>query len=293
MLCFVLVGLIVGVSVMAFPQRAARAQHKSADLVVVAVSRDDSALTGGISCCGPTTKPGTLIEKPVARLSLSGNWSELTGCNSENSATCGAFQRDFLSKPHIYRVVSDDGYGALVHVAPTTLSECYNYSEEGVYSGAAIENAAIAASSEEPFTSSAPPRALRDLDTKPILDAVASRIPGGLESRQFFKFYSLQLEGRKFVVVQRALEDFGNKPGVDSLKLVFAIGIVRGGHLKVLLAKHNAGDEDESVLGTIRLKSGREFLVTSMHDSEEQWFRVYGIINDKLAIVYTGGLSDC
>jgi hypothetical protein len=50
-----------------------------------------------------------------------------------------------------------------------------------------------------------------------------------------------------------------------------------GPNLNILHWKENAGDEDESLLGIIRLKNGREFLITSVRDPEGQWFRVYGI----------------
>jgi hypothetical protein len=50
---------------------------------------------------------------------------------------------------------------------------------------------------------------------------------------------------------------------------------------------------EERVLGTIRLKSGRDFLITVVPDPESQSFRVYGIRDGHLALIYSGGGSSC
>ena len=57
--------------------------------------------------------------------------------------------------------------------------------------------------------------------------------------------------------------------------------------------KQNTDDEDEFVLGTVHLTNGRDFLITTVTDPEGQWFRVYGIRQGKLAMVYSGGGSSC
>jgi hypothetical protein len=65
------------------------------------------------------------------------------------------------------------------------------------------------------------------------------------------------------------------------------------GQFHLLQWKENTGDEDEVVLGTVRLTNGRDFLVTTVADPEGQWFRVYGIRDGKLVVVYSGGGSSC
>jgi hypothetical protein len=41
-----------------------------------------------------------------------------------------------------------------------------------------------------------------------------------------------------------------------------------GPRFTILHWKENTGDEDESMVGVIRLKNGREFLITSVRDPE-------------------------
>jgi len=43
----------------------------------------------------------------------------------------------------------------------------------------------------------------------------------------------------------------------------------------------------------IHLKSGRDFLITSINDPEGHTFHVYGLRNGKLVLVYSGGGSSC
>jgi len=57
------------------------------------------------------------------------------------------------------------------------------------------------------------------------------------------------------------------------------------GGFRVLHWKRNSEQrEDERVLGTIHLQSGRDFLVTSVSDPESRSFRVYGIRDGCLAV---------
>jgi hypothetical protein len=60
-----------------------------------------------------------------------------------------------------------------------------------------------------------------------------------------------------------------------------------------MLYRNHEDDQDERVLETIRLKSGRDFLVTSVSDPESQFFRVYGIRGGHLVLIYSGGGSSC
>jgi hypothetical protein len=62
---------------------------------------------------------------------------------------------------------------------------------------------------------------------------------------------------------------------------------------QILYWKENVGDEDEVVVGTVHLTNGRDFLITTVIDPEGQWFRVYGIRQRKLVMVYSGGGSSC
>jgi len=103
------------------------------------------------------------------------------------------------------------------------------------------------------------------------------------------KVFSLRLEGQDLTLVQRSYAERAGK----SPMLIFAIGALDKDQFRLLHWKKNTGDEDEVMLGTIHLTNGRDFLVTSVTDPEGQWFRVYGIQQGKLAIVYSGGGSSC
>jgi hypothetical protein len=49
----------------------------------------------------------------------------------------------------------------------------------------------------------------------------------------------------------------------------------------------------DDVLGTIHMKSGRDFLITTVSDPDSQSFRVYGMVSGRLALIYSGGGSSC
>ncbi len=150
-----------------------------------------------------------------------------------------------------------------------------------------MDTFAIAANSTEVFSDSPAPQLLPDAGAKPFLKAFAAAVPGGLDSTSHLKVFSLRLEGQDFTLLQRG-------PAESPMtKLIFAIGKMDQDRYEILHWKENTGDEDEVVLGTISLKNGRDFLITTVTDPEGQWFRVYGIRRGKLVMVYSGGGSSC
>lgn len=258
--------------------------------MLAAVSRIDSMLSGGISS-DKWTGRGTVVVEPLARLTSSGEWKSLA-CSAGKRNDCLKFAREYLNRPHSYTVVSSDGKGAVIHAAPTTLSECYDFSGPGTYSGASIARSAIAASSEGFFTDAAPPQRLGEEESAAALRAVRALIPSRLDSTQDLRLLSVHLEDHDMLVIERAFADipatrFGRP------KWVFAIGVVNQEHFNVLQWKQNTEDEQERVLGTIRLHSGREFLITVVSDPESHSFRVYGIRGGRLVLIYSGGGSSC
>ncbi len=288
-----LMWLLLGASIPALAQQAAPIPPQDADVMLAAVSRDTSMLLGGI---GPSkwTGRGTVAVEPVARLTLSGEWKSLPCGSTGHLKTCPKFAHEYLSKPHTYTVVSADGQGATIHAAPTTLSECYSYVETGTYSGASIARSAIATSSADIFADSAPPlQHLHHEETAAIRKALAVLIPKKFDSTRRLQFFTLRLEGQDMFVVQRTFVDFDTKPDPERLKFVFVIGTMDQGPFHVLRWKQNTDDEQERVLGTIRLKSGRDFLITVVSDPESQLFRVYGIRDGHLELVYSGGGASC
>jgi hypothetical protein len=193
--------------------------------------------------------------------------------------------------------VSNDGRGATVDAKPTTLSECYDYQTTGSYNGAPIRETAIAADSDEIFATGTPATHLSPAEEQPVLRSLKVLVPDKLDSVRELRFYDVRLEGQNFVVVQRDYQHYASNPkndtGQASLKWIFALGAMQNGNFQILYWKKNVEDENEQVLGTIHLKSGREFLITSISDPESQTFHIYGIHHGKLTLVYSGGGSSC
>lgn len=259
--------------------------------MLLAASRDDSVLTGGLGS-GRWTGRGTVVVEPLARITPEGEWQSVP-CDPNHPATCRKFERDYLSKAHTYTVISTDGRGATVQAAPTKLDECSDFIGTGTYSGAPIAKAAIAASSTEPFVDSEPPRLLDKEEAAPIRKALTALVPAKLDPTLHLRIFSLRLEDKDLIVLQWATANFIDNPHERSTGYIFAIGSMDQGRFRLLHWKQNTEDEDERVLGTIRLKGGREFLITTVCDPESQKFRVYGILGGKLAMVYEGGGSSC
>jgi len=255
--------------------------------MLAAVSRYESMFAGGI---GPSkwTGRGTVAVEPLAYITRSGEWSSLP-CASGTGKGCRKFEREYLSKPHVYTVISADGKGATVQAAPTTLSECYGYQGVGTYSGASVRRSAIAASATDFFTDSTPPRLLSGEESAAPLKALAASVPKALDSTEHLGIFAVRLEDQDFYIAQRTFTDIATRGQGE--RLAFLIGTLGQGRFHIL---HRADeDQDERVLETVRLKSGREFLVTAVSDPESQFFRVYGIRDGHLTLVYSGGGSSC
>lgn len=281
------------VSLMASSQQPMPTSSHGSGVMLAAVSPD--ARMAGMGSGKKTAKDAAFVE-PFARLTSSGDWQSLP-CfadrdgrryDENQQAACAKFASEYLSKPHTYTVVSADGRGAAVNVPPTTLNECFGYTTaKGAYSGANIATSAIAASSIDFFSDSPAPHALPDAESRPFLKAFAAAVPGGLDSTSHLKVFSVQLEGQDLTLVQRSYVTSGET------KLIFAIGKMDQSRFQMLHWKENVGDEDEDVLGTVHLRSGRDFLITTVTDPEGQWFRVYGLGQGKLVRIYSGGGSSC
>jgi hypothetical protein len=256
-------------------------------VMIAAVSRD---AIGGL---GPSrrTKSGIVEAEPLAFLSPSGEWQALP-CKPGTGEGCKKFAREYLSKKHTYKVISADGIGAAVHAPPVTLSECFGYSGDGTYSGARIEKSAIAASSSDIFAPPTPPRIVTASEATAIRRALRPLVPKRLDTVEDLRIMPLQLESTDLLIVQRAYAD-NIDPKNFIRKYVFMIGRIEEGQFHVLQTKKNMDDEEERVLGTIRMKNGKEFLITTVSDPESQLFRVYGVRDAHVVLVFQGGGSSC
>jgi hypothetical protein len=194
-------------------------------------------------------------------------------------------------------VVSADGRGAAVRVKEMALDdECFGYGGKGTFSGNSIFYAAVAAESSESFISGKPARRLAEPQAGPIRKALAESVGGKLVSTKDMRVYSVQLENRELFVVQRAFQNYAEVPDIgpqEPTPFIFAIGSMRQGHFHLLFWKENTVDESEQILGLIHLKSGRDFLVNTVSDPESQFFRIYGIRDGKLSLIFFGGGGGC
>ncbi len=285
--------LLLTLSVMASSQHSVPTPAQGSEVMLAAVSRDARMLGGGF---GKEATKGVAFVEPLAGLTPSGELRSLP-CFADRDGkkyanqqdACLRFEREYLSKPHIYTVVSSEAHGATINASPIALGDCFEYTGTGTYSSANIETSAIAASSTDLFSDSPAPQLLPEVTAKPFLKAFAAAVPGGLDSTSQLKVFALHLEGQDLALVQRSYAE----PAGKSLMLIFAIGAVNQGQFHILHWKQNTGDEHEVMLGTVHLTNGRDFLITTVSDPEGQWFRVYGIRQGKLSMVYSGGGSSC
>lgn len=292
--------VLIGVAVTAVSQQRFPPRRGTTPIMIAAVSRDKfmlNAITVRLIGADPWTREGTVAVEPMGHLTPSGEWSGLPCSNhTEDTATgpkdCLAFARRYLSKSHLYTVISADGGGAVVQAAPTDLDDCYGYTGTGTYSGAVIRRFAIAASSAEFFAKSEPPRPLNYAEDAAVLKALKALVPKGLDTKEELRLFAVRLQGHDMIVVQRAFPDVAYEPGGD-YKLVFGIGTLQGGRFHLIRWQDINGDDQEAMLGTITLKNGRQFLITVVSDPESSYFRVYGIRAGRLTMVYTGGGSSC
>ena len=285
-----LIYFMLGVSVAGPAQRSNSVPPDKDDVMVAAVSRDGCMFCGGIGP-GRGTEPGTVVVEQMGYLTQSGQWRILP-CGKNAPKTCPKFAREYLSKPHNYIVVSANGQGTAIQAAPTKLSECRDYSGPGTYSGAALANSAIAASSADLFSESEPLRPLSNQDSESIRKALGRLVPQKLDSARWLKVFSLHMQGQDLFIAQRVYTDIAAHTDAR-YDFVFAIGTRDQGRFRLRRWKVNTEDEEERILGTIRLKTGRDFLITTVNDPESQWFRVYGMRDGKLTLVFEGGGSSC
>jgi hypothetical protein len=263
-------------------------EQTAPSVMIAAVSRD--TIGGGL---GPSrrTKSGVVESEPMAFLSPSGEWQALP-CKAGTGEGCRKFAREYLSKKHTYTVISADGNGATIDTPPVTLSECFGYSGDGTYSGGRIDKSALAASSSDLFDTANPPRIVTTSEATAIRRALRPLVPKRLDAIEDLRIMHLQLESMDLLIVQRAYAD-NIDPKNFTRKYVFMIGRTQEGQFQVLQRKKNMDDEEERVLGTIRMKNGKEFLITAVSDPESQSFRVYGVRNGDVVLVFQGGGSSC
>jgi hypothetical protein len=217
--------LLFGIAVTAVAQQPAPPNSEDVNVMLAAVSRYESMFAGGIGSSEWTGR-GTVAVEPLAYITPSGDWGSLPGTSGTGKG-CRKFEREYLSKPHVYTVISADGKGATIHTAPTTLSECYGYQGAGTYSGASIRKSAIAASAADFFADSTSPRLLEREESTVLHKALAALIPKRLDTTDRLSIFAVRLEGQDFYAVQRTFIDVATPE--QGRRLVFFIGTMGQG----------------------------------------------------------------
>jgi hypothetical protein len=267
-------------------------ESAESQVMIVGVSHDDSVMGEGLSR-GRSLPPGKANVEPIAWLTPSGHWEQLR-CTIAHPNECKRFDREYLGKAHEYAVVSADGYGATVQVPRMELDhECFGIYGKGTFTGDALRYAAVAAEKSDFFAPGEAARRMPQAEAAQVRQELKQTVGEKLDSTKDLRVYSVRLEGRELIVVQRAFQDFANKYKTDAeipdLEKVFAIGERENGRFHLLHWKENTSDESEQILGLIHLRAGKDFLVTSTSDPESDWFTAYGIRDGKLTVVFKGG----
>jgi hypothetical protein len=293
--------LLAVAAILALPACAALQAANAAPpagIMVVAVSRDDSVLNGGIGT-GIRTPSGIANIEPIAWLTPSGLWHDLpcnyhwvTGLDIQH---CRDFAASYLGLFHNYAIISADGYGATVQSSPVHLTTCNSFATRGLYSGRPVQRTAIAAGNPQAFLPSQPLQPVDALHYQQTLTAFVAAAPIHLRTLAGIRLYRTQWNGHTLILVERSFTDFSsaNPSIVPNVRLLFAIGEITRGKFHVLFWKHNTADDNEQLLGAITLKNGQEFLITSVNGPEAQFFRIYGLHDGKISMVFSGGGSSC
>lgn len=266
-------------------------------VMVVAVAHDASLIGGGIGSSN-FLPPGIAAVEPIAWINAEGDWIQLD-CTEAKSAACKKFNRTYLSQPHDYSVISSDGNGTTVHVQGMELDhDCFGMSGRGRFNGGAIRSGAVAAEGSDLFSAGAGAHRLTGSYAAPKLKALAQAVGSKLDTTEELRVYAVNLDGHDLLIFQRAYQDWASipryaPPATPRFELVFALGSMDSGKLRILHWKENTEDDNEQILGVIHLRAGRDFLVTASSNPEGNEYRVYRYSGGKLVLVFHGGGGGC
>jgi len=311
---FIRTCVVLCISVVASAQQPAGRSDHGDDVMIVAVAHDTSVYDGGTTF-GELMKGRNVDVMPLAWLTPNGDWRKID-CDYDHPNACLKFDREYLKKPHTYSVISADGRGATVRVETMKLTpqddpdSCFGYGGDGTYSGVPIAYATIAASSADLFTAGPLPKRLSEGAAEPIRKALAASYwekleeavwvdwrTGGarFESTLDLTVSSIRINGEELFIVKRDSEEERTDLNHRNYELepVFAVGRMDQGRFNLLFWQKVEGDEYERPLGVIYLRNSRTYIVDTVSGPEGSFFRVYGIQNGKVTVVFEGGGGGC
>lgn len=172
----------------------------------------------------------------------------------------------------------------------TKVGDCYDFSSSGTLSTFGIGGSAIASDHPEFFAASPVLQGASPAEITIVRAGLLSLGEKKVRKFEGVQVRKVQIQGHAYFIAER------HSTAHRSLGIAFSIGRIEHGRFE-LIRWNDGGGEDgdtvESALGVIRLKSGREFLVTTESDPEGQRFYAYGIKGGRLQIVFKGGGSSC
>jgi hypothetical protein len=258
---------------------------------LLAVVRDWAFVAGYTGGWPSATAPRVPVEL-LAVVTASGKWIDPTlKCWDEDSSGCQEFLDLYLNRPKEYIVLTSPGRGAAVHVAPVTkIGDCYGFSSDGILTTTAIGGSAIASDHPELFNASPVLQSASPAELAIVRTGLLNLGKDKIRRFEGVRVRKVQIEGQSYFIAER------HSTPQRSLGIVFSIGRIEHGRFELIRWNDEGGEDGDTVenaLGVIRLKSGREFLVTTESDPEGQRFYAYGIKDGRLQIVFKGGGSSC
>ena len=268
---------------------SASIHEKQATLLAVV---KDWAFEAGYTGGWPSATPSHVPVELLAVVTASGNWIDPTlRCREEDNAGCKEFLEQYLNRAKDYTVLTLPGRGSTVHVEPVDkLDDCYDFWSTGTLSSGNTGDAAIASDHLALFDTSPAWQNASRSEIAIVRAGLLGLGPKKVKEFDGVQVRKIQIEGQMYFVAER------HSTTHRRYGIVFSIGRIEQGRFDLVRWNDEGGEDGdtvESALGVIRLKNGREFLITTESDPEGQTFYAYGIRNGHLQIVFQGGGSSC
>jgi hypothetical protein len=284
-----LIPLVLNAQATTQGQSSASIHEKQATLLAVV---NDWAYKAGYTGGWHSAPPPNVPVELLAVVTASGDWIDPTlHCRVGDNTGCSEFLEQYLNRAKDYTILTSPGRGSTVHVELVDkLDDCYGFSSTGSLSSSVTGDAAIASDHPTLFDTSPTWQSTSRSEIAIVRAGLLRLGPKKVKEFDGVQVRKIQIDGQMYFVAER------HSTAHRSSGIVFSIGRINQGHFYLLRWNEEGGEDGdtiESALGVIRLKNGREFLLTTESDPEGQRFYAYGIRNGRLQIVFRGGGSSC
>jgi hypothetical protein len=252
--------------------------------VIVALTRWKGLFGGGLMDDEyPTLPAGQLDMQVIGRLTPSGEWKKMPR-NTDNPKLMAGF-KNYIAHTHTYTVVSAENHGEQIHSKPARWGECEDYSMDGVYVGQEFSKTAIAADAGDALVATPPLHRLTGKEVLAAQTALKALPKHKLHHVQRLELFSVVIGDRSFLILARGYQP--GHPDYDQYTALFAIGeLINGAFHSVIWDNAKNNDEQEYPVGVIQDKAGHIYLIDTVTTPETQYFRVYGLRDGKLVVVF-------